>query len=65
MRTYGPWIACGETGVHELTAGDDGHIRFMTCRGDPIEVVAAFDSKRYGTIIGAGPVEGHANAQPG
>jgi len=48
------WIGVGNLGVNEHTAGVDGHIRFMTCKGDAIEIVAAFDSKGRGTLTAAG-----------
>ncbi len=48
------WIRCGGLGTHEHTAAADGHVRFMTCRGDEIEVIAAVDSQGRGTLVAAG-----------
>ena len=48
------WIACGGLGVRDHTAAADGHIRFVTCIGDKIEVLAAVDSRGRGTLIAAG-----------
>jgi len=48
------WIGVGSMGVHEHTAAADGHIRFMTSRGDAIEVIAAFDAKGNGTMASGG-----------
>jgi hypothetical protein len=48
------WVEIGAFGVHHHIAGDDGHIRFMTCCGDRIAVVAACDANGSGTLIAAG-----------
>jgi hypothetical protein len=51
------WLNISNLGAHEHTAGEDGHIRFLTLEGDRVEVISAFDADGRGTMVSAGKEE--------